>query len=234
MDRSERVLIVNADDFGRSLGVNRGIAVAHEFGIVTSASLMVRRPAAEDAADYARRHPSLSVGLHVDLGEWVYREGDWEAIDEIAGPAQEELRRQIARFQRLIGHEPTHLDSHQHVHRENELGAMFSEMAQELGVPLRGYDPRIGFCGDFYGQTAKGLALHEGISVDALLGLLAELPAGVTELGCHPGVGTDDDLPYGSERSIELQTLCDRRIREALIANKIELRSFTDVSLRRI
>ena len=53
----ETVLIVNADDFGLSEGVNRGIIEAHERGIVTSASLMVLRPAAASAADYSREDP---------------------------------------------------------------------------------------------------------------------------------------------------------------------------------
>src|SRR5215470_9116375 len=63
-----RYLIVNADDFGMCKGVNRGIIEAHARGIVTSTSLMVTRPvAAEDAAQRAREHPSLDLGLHVDL-----------------------------------------------------------------------------------------------------------------------------------------------------------------------
>ena len=62
-----RVLIVNADDFGLSAGVNRGIVEAHERGIVTSASLMVRRPAAREAADYARTHPARYLK---DLPRW--------------------------------------------------------------------------------------------------------------------------------------------------------------------
>ena len=53
-----RALIVNADDLGRSSGINRGIGIAHERGIVTSASLMVRLPAAREAAAYARGLPS--------------------------------------------------------------------------------------------------------------------------------------------------------------------------------
>ena len=59
--------------FGLSEGVNRGIIRAHEQGIVTSASLMVRYPAAAEAARYALQHPRLSVGLHLDMAEWVYR-----------------------------------------------------------------------------------------------------------------------------------------------------------------
>ena len=77
-----RAAIVNADDFGQSAGINRGIVEAHERGIVTSASLMVRWPAASAAAAYARAHPRLSVGLHVDLGESIYRDGEWIALYE--------------------------------------------------------------------------------------------------------------------------------------------------------
>jgi chitin disaccharide deacetylase len=233
MNASQRMLIVNADDFGRSPGVNRGVAIAHEEGIVTSASLMVRRPAAEEAAAYARQHPRLSVGLHVELGEWVYRDGDWEAVEEVAGPVEEEVRRQLVRFRRLVGHEPSHLDSHQHVHRQEPIASAVAGLASNLGIPLRASDSTIRFCGDFYGQTAKGEPLPEAISVEALLDLLAALPSGVTELGCHPGVGTEGDLPYGRERSIEVHTLCDGRVRAALTANGIDLRSFADIAWNR-
>jgi chitin disaccharide deacetylase len=229
MNDSTRILIVNADDFGRSSGVNRGVVIAHEQGIVTSASLMVRRPAAEEAAAYARQHPRLSCGLHLDLGEWIYRDGSWEAIEEVAGPVEVEVRRQLESFQMLVGHEPTHLDSHQHVHRQAPAGAVVAELARELGIPLRACERRIRFCGDFYGQTSKGEPLPAAISVEALLDLLAALQIGVTELGCHPGLGTDDDLPYGRERSIELRSLCDPRIRSAVLTYGIELRSFAEI-----
>src|SRR6059058_2429272 len=71
------LLIVNADDFGLSPGVNAGIITSHECGILTSASLMVRYPAAAAAAAYARSHPRLSIGLHVDIQEWAYRDDEW-------------------------------------------------------------------------------------------------------------------------------------------------------------
>ena len=64
---SGRLLIVNADDFGRSESINGGIVQAHERGIVTSASIMVRWQAARDAAAYAREHGKLGLGLHLDL-----------------------------------------------------------------------------------------------------------------------------------------------------------------------
>src|SRR3989442_13993982 len=79
----QRYLIVNADDFGLSPGVNRGIIEAHEHGIVTSASLMVRWPAAAEAAAYSRDRPNFSVGLHVDLAEWAYRDEYWVPLYEL-------------------------------------------------------------------------------------------------------------------------------------------------------
>ena len=96
-----RTLIVNADDFGLSPGVNDGVLQAHVQGIVTSASLMVRRRATVHAVGAASGFPGLSLGLHVDLGEWVYRDGEWtplyvwaEMSDEAAVAA--ELESQVA------------------------------------------------------------------------------------------------------------------------------------------
>ena len=79
----DRFAIVNADDFGLTSGVNRGIIEAHEHGIVTSASLMVRYTAAKEAADYARSRANFSIGLHVDLGEWRYANGEWRAAYQV-------------------------------------------------------------------------------------------------------------------------------------------------------
>src|SRR5260370_34874099 len=103
MNRTLRHLIVNAGDFGQSAGVNRGIIEAHERGIVTSASLMVRWPSAHEAAAYARSHTSLSLGLHFDFGEWRHRDGNWLKLYEVvpggeAKAVQEEAWRLLAEF----------------------------------------------------------------------------------------------------------------------------------------
>ena len=233
MITGEKLLIVNADDFGRSPGVNRGVAVAYESGIVSSASLMVRRPAAEEAAAYARRNPRLSIGLHVDLGEWAYVDGRWEAVDEVAEPPELEIQRQLARFRDLVGRDPSHLDSHQHVHREEPVATLMYGVARELGVPLRGRDGVVRYCGDFYGQTATGERLADAITAKALLDIFRDLSPGVTELGCHPGLGTELDAPYGVERSMEVAALCDPAVRAALAANGIQTCSFADIAPNR-
>jgi len=60
-------LIVNADDYGLTSGVNRGIQDAFLAGGVTSATLMAASQKAQDAAEFARENPRLGVGCHVVL-----------------------------------------------------------------------------------------------------------------------------------------------------------------------
>jgi chitin disaccharide deacetylase len=62
-----RRLIVNADDFGFTAGINRGIVEAHSRGVVTSSTLMANGRAFSDAVQLARTMPQLSVGCHVVL-----------------------------------------------------------------------------------------------------------------------------------------------------------------------
>jgi predicted glycoside hydrolase/deacetylase ChbG (UPF0249 family) len=224
-----RVLIVNADDFGRSPGVNRGVIRAHEEGIVTSATLMVRWPAAEEAAAYARGS-SLGVGLHIDLGEWEERKGEWhpsyEVVAEFSEQAiAEEIERQLERFETLVGRHPTHLDSHQHVHHDDPVRTAVQRVAQRLGVPVRALSPGIRYVG-FHGRDGKGNPLPDAISVEALVRTIEELPDGVTELGCHPAAEEDHPSSYGGERVHELETLCDPRVAAAIDRCDVALRSF--------
>jgi chitin disaccharide deacetylase len=226
-----RYLIVNADDFGQSDGINQGIVKAYERGIVTSASLMVRWPAASAAAAYARAHPNLSLGLHIDLGERIYRSGEWVflymvvPLQDMAAVA-DEVSRQLVAFRHLVGKDPSHLDSHQHVHLREPVRSVLLDAAHKLGVPLRHCSPKVCYRGDFYGQTTEGAPLPDAISVMALIHILATLPLGLTELGCHPGEGVDLYTMYCAEREREVKVLCDPRIHAAVRATGIELRSF--------
>jgi predicted glycoside hydrolase/deacetylase ChbG (UPF0249 family) len=228
-----RRLIVNADDFGLSSGVNRGISRAHEQGLVTSASLMVRWPAAAEAAAYSREHPGLSLGLHCDLGEWACRDTAWVAVYEVVPLHQptavrEELERQLAAFRRLAGRSPTHLDSHQHVHRKEPARSILVDLGRTLGIPVRHYSG-VHYCGDFYGQGADGTPYPEILSVEGFRRILASLPAGLTELACHPGEDGQLDTMYCQERSREVDVLCDPRARAALAELGISLCSFADI-----
>jgi predicted glycoside hydrolase/deacetylase ChbG (UPF0249 family) len=227
-------LIVNADDFGLSEGVNAGIIEAHERGIVTSTSLMTRWPAANAAAAYAKTHLRLDVGLHLDLGEWTYRDGEWQPLYEVvalddAAAVAAEINRQFDDFHQLLGRTPTHIDSHQHTHRDEPARSVVIAIAKDLRIPLRHITPSIRYWGQFYGQSDDGESYPELIGVDALLALIADLPPGITELGCHPARGRDISAMYVTERELELQTLCNARVREAIVASGIQLSRFTDV-----
>lgn len=229
-----RRLIVNADDFGQSPGINAGIVRAHEHGIVTSASMMVRWPAASEAAAYALAHPELGVGVHVDLGEWARVDGEWVAryrvVDEYDPEAVErEILGQLEKFRELIGRDPTHLDGHQHVQRSGHPSRVLTELANDLGVVLRDRSREVRYEGGFYGRTPDG-PYPQGITVDRLLQMLSSLPAGITELGCHPGFGADVESDYVQERSLEVQALCDPRVREAIDRLGIRLQSFAGVA----
>jgi predicted glycoside hydrolase/deacetylase ChbG (UPF0249 family) len=231
---AKRYLIVNADDFGLSEGVNRGIIHAHEQGIVTSTSLMVRGPAAAEVARYASHHPRLSVGLHLDLAEWVYRDDQWVPRYQVVPPEDqaavaEEIARQFAAFYRLVGRQPTHVDSHQHVHRNEPARTLVSQAAQQLAIPLRSLTPRVEYCGDFYGQTGEGEPYPEGISLEGLLKTIRNLPTGITELGCHPGEDDQLDSVYRIERMQEVTILCHPQVRRTLEEQDVALCSFADV-----
>jgi predicted glycoside hydrolase/deacetylase ChbG (UPF0249 family) len=139
---------------------------------------------------------------------------------------EEEVARQLKQFHDLLGREPTHLDSHQHVHRDEPVRSIMLDLAHRLDVPLRECTPGIDYCGDFYGQTGEGETLPDSLSVDALKSVLRSLRGPVTELGCHPGYGEGLASTYQLERATEVQTLCAPSVRDTLNALGIQLSSF--------
>lgn len=128
-------LIVNADDFGMTRGINRAVVELHDAGVLTSATLMARAAATEEAMEMARATPALGVGCHVVLvdGEPVSRNlktlapggqfhpklgGFLKAL--LAGRVRAEEIEQEARAQinmlRERGVQLTHMDTHKHTH----------------------------------------------------------------------------------------------------------------------
>jgi predicted glycoside hydrolase/deacetylase ChbG (UPF0249 family) len=231
-------LIVNADDFGLTEGVNAGIVQAFEKGIVRSTSLMVRQSAAEQAAQYARTHPELGVGLHLDLWESISEGDDWRRLyqhcAEESAAIVAELHGQFARFVDLVGRAPDHLDSHQHVHRCEPVASAVHALAMETGLPLRDASG-VRYVGDFYGQDERGQSWPACLSVDALLNMIDALPEGWTEFGCHPGIVADDDplggTMYRVERNVEVRTLCDPRITARLARGDVQLVRWSDFGM---
>jgi len=201
-----RLLVINADDFGLSPGVSDGIIEAHTRGVVTSTSLMVNRPGAAYAAQLAAGHPALSVGIHF--------EDDHESDLDAPAQARAAFAAQLASFRELTGQDPTHIDSHHHVHLDAGSAAVFGELAAELGVPLR-RDGQVSYVGDFWARDADERLDLAFVSRGHLVELIrSTVDAGWTEIACHPARLTGDfTSSYHDERRSELETLTSPGLR---------------------
>ena len=220
-------LIFNADDFGLTSGVNRGIIESHQKGVLTSTSLMVTGHAVDEAVAMARENPGLSIGLHWDV--WGEDEREFDIGDVTA--VRDEFRRQLDEFHRVMGRLPTHIDSHRHAHREAHLMPVFMELVAPLGVPLRG-DGRVHFVGGFYAQWEWKVTNLEYVSGASLKRMLSEeVPDGWTEFSCHPGYVTADEADwwvYAKEREVELRTLTDPEIKRHVELLGIRVVNYSD------
>jgi predicted glycoside hydrolase/deacetylase ChbG (UPF0249 family) len=218
-----KYLVVNGDDLGVSPGVNRGIVEAHRHGPLTSASLMVNRPASEHGARLVRDLPGLSVGLHATLSD---ASGRPLADLDTGEHCRAALHHQVGSFLELMGRPPTHLDSHHNLHRDPRLLPYFLEVAGQCRLLLREHSP-VRYFSRFYGQWGGETRLEQ-ISVQSLMDMVeTEIPAGVTELSCHPGY-CDPQLrsSYRLERETELRTLCDPAVMAFLSGRQIRLVNF--------
>ncbi|MFQ5521134.1 MAG: carbohydrate deacetylase, partial [Candidatus Methylomirabilia bacterium] len=204
-----KLLIVNADDFGLTNGVSRGILEAHRRGVVTSTSLLVNRPF--DVQLLAQlRGSGLGVGLHlnltlgaplsrlskvpslVDSGGTFVRDARQVVARSRADEIETELRAQVSAFMTLMGRPPTHLDSHHHVGRHSPIREIVLAVARDLGVPTRSQDEEVRRAvraaglrtpDHFFGES--GPEPYWG--AERTLAHLTELPDGVSEFMTHPG-----------------------------------------------
>ncbi len=228
---AEKLLIINADDFGFTEGVNEGVIQAHAEGAVTSTSLMVNGEAAE-GAHALRQHPELSVGLHFQISdkdlEKRCRAGERLSEEEITR-LEQDFRKQLEAFTGLTGNAPTHIDGHYSVHEHPDIEPFVRRYCKENGVPRRGVDSKLNK--SFFAQVKGGGSDPGRISVDALLEIIDGFEEGVNELMCHPGIA-DADLDrvtsYVKERQIELSTLTDDRVTARLGKPDVRLVNWTD------
>jgi hopanoid biosynthesis associated protein HpnK len=155
MARAPAHLIINADDFGISRGVNRGIVQAHRSGLVTSASLMANLPSAEDAVTRAAICPNLGIGLHLTLTAGrplsppeqvptlVDTQGHFLILGALLGRLArghvrtDDLRRELGAqitWAQHRGIAPTHLDSHHHIHIFPTVTRVVVDLAREHAI----------------------------------------------------------------------------------------------------
>jgi chitin disaccharide deacetylase len=245
-------LIVNADDYGRTPGVNAGTLEAHASGIVTSATVMILESAAREGIRRALAEaPGLSLGIHCVLTGGGAPASPADALPTLApggrfarnaealptriDPAEvrRELSAQISLFESIAGRLPSHLDSHHHCALHSSVQPVFADLAAELGLPVRAASTAA-----FVVLRARGLRVPdlfldgfyaEGATRANLLSILTALPDGVSELMCHPGYADAELLAgssYGTERDREVDILCEPEIRAVLSACGVDLVAF--------
>src|SRR6516165_4233132 len=103
-----------------------------------------------NADDFGQSY-GVSLGMHFDFAEWTYRDATWVCQYEVVRgddpqAVAEEIARQLAAFRLLVGRDPTHLDSHQHAHREEPFRSALIQLARELAIPVRHFSPDIRYC----------------------------------------------------------------------------------------
>lgn len=147
-------LIINADDFGYSHGVNYGIIESHLRGVLTSTTLMAGMPGFDHAVSLAKHTPTLGIGVHLTLtcgrplltGHKTLTEADgafhnlsYYHTDDTPLDYDEVYREWKAQIDKVIaaGIAPTHLDSHHHVHTFRGLEDVFVRLAREYDLPVR-------------------------------------------------------------------------------------------------
>ncbi len=208
-------LFVNADDFGLTDGIGRGIAEAMAVGIVGGTTAMVcPSGAVERLARLVRQEPILSgrVGLHLqltggvpclparDVPSLVGPDGAFPRKKTAVGKVdpdevRREWRAQLARL-RSLGIEPSHLDSHHHIHERPDVFPVFVELARELGLPARALsqDSRraLSRAGVPHTDACVTRWFGENLTANGFLSLVTAAfeaigDAGTVEVMTHPG-----------------------------------------------
>ncbi len=150
-------IIVNADDYGWTEGVNRAVDDLAAAGTLSSTSVMVNMPLAGELPGLLDRHPGLGLGVHLTLTEGppllpgsripalVGDDGHLPSPAALVRGIRrrriplrqvaEELRAQVRRARELAGGRLDHWDSHHHIHRFEPLYSVFAHVCAAEGVP---------------------------------------------------------------------------------------------------
>jgi predicted glycoside hydrolase/deacetylase ChbG (UPF0249 family) len=245
-------LIVTADDFGLTRGVNEAIVWAHTHGIVTSASLLAKGSAFDSAAALTKEHPTLDIGLHLDFGndpvglaKKCFRGQVRDAYLE------QEIRSQIEKVL-SAGIHITHIDGHKHVHVIPQVTRMICHLAPEYGIKgvravsdrATGLGPvmwkqfvfaklssamwrlsrrKISAAGFVSPDRFYGITQTGFLDCAVLTAIIRDLRPGVHELMCHPGY-VDDALKSTPTR------LLSQRERELELLTRTDVRVLIEKS----
>ena len=261
---NKKRIIVNADDFGLSPNINRGIIEAVQAGVVKSASMLANGEAVDDALERAGKRPELGIGLHLSVvfgkpispsekipslifakGEFARGYGQFLRRYLTGGVKLAEVEYEWEQQrEKLDSLEIDHLDSHQHLHLLPGLFKLAVRLAEKWGIPyvrIPWENIRIGIkgnaelpkkvlnmfsCGkrtrlrennlhttdNFFGSSFSG-----ALTNPVWRRLMPSIPAGLTEIMCHPGREDADFRSrhgWTSRWEEELEALLDPDLKE--------------------
>src|SRR6266699_977000 len=241
----ERRLVVNADDFGFSAGVNRGILEAHAAGVVSSVSVLVNTPGWPDARDWLRAMGgALGVGLHLNLTSGAPlttapsltspRTGRFHSLTALVARAltgrldpahvAAECAAQLARLRKAVVRVPLEplsprAASWRALLKQATLAAAWGVASRRSGAAVPRHADR------FYGISLQG----DPRFLARVVLLLDRLEPGTTELMVHPGhpdgdlAGWDD---YTTPRAAELAALTSPMVRARFASGAFRLVHF--------
>lgn len=251
-------LIINADDFGLTPGVSKGIIKAMKEGVVSDTSMIVNSPYFKESTILAKEQGLLQLGIHLSLTTYnpilppneiptlVDLDGKFHkdisyildnsfSMDEV----EKELRGQINKFL-SSGLKLNHISGHHQFYGYNEdIHNILISLAHEFNVPLRSVNDDLRI--KIYQNNVKttnyfSTSFHnEGVTSENLLRILEDFREEklTLEIMTHPAI-VDDELNsishYNLMRSRELELLTSYRIKEYIKnASNIELISFSEL-----
>jgi len=220
-----KYLIINADDFGYSYSVNKGIIEGHLDGIITSTTVLVDANAAHEAKNL-KDYPNLSVGLHFN-----------PKPDE---DLETEFKRQLELFESIVGHKPDSIDTHKSPPSDKEnMEMMLRKYTKEQNTPVRKLG-KVKFIRSFFGLNidVTGSLDETKVTVKGLKNAIDEATDNVNEIMTHSGYCDDYLLSkssYNVTREKELKSILDPRIKPYIasrgikLVNWVQLKNFVSI-----
>lgn len=250
----KRFLIVNADDCNLTPGVTRAILDCHDTGILTSTTFMISLPVEPETVKAVLSRKNLGVGIHLnvtmgrpvsapdEIASLLGEGGKFKKLGEQTGRLPKaahlalEYQNQINRFRKILGRMPTHLDTHHQVHDHDFFYEVLKNVARKNQLPLRRSmrmrDPQkakgVKSTDHFFGNlTVEGYWRDEPLKT-----VLINLPEGISEIMCHPGIH-DRDLEnvssFTSGRAAEYRLFRSPALRRLTASLGIALTHFGHV-----
>lgn len=236
-----RRVIINADDFGLTDGVCAGIVRCLREGIVTSTSAVVCDPAAARRLTYWRDQIRGCVGIHLQITDGLSLTGVQfprfpSGIGNIDPDVlQREWEVQIAAFFEC-GLEPTHIDTHHHVHSIPAVFEVYRNLAGAYNLPARTLSRNMAAVLRAHGvDCADSGITWSAFSPRSVLEMAADFfgnaSSGILEIGCHPAhadTALEAASVYAWPRQSELEMLCKPGLRSLATTLGIELCNYVD------